>query len=140
MLSTLALPGCSAGPPVPVTPPQGHPSAGCARLHAALPDELADAGRRPTTPRSRRTAAWGDPPAVLRCGVARPAALRRTSQLIEVNGVDWLFVERPSAYVFTTAGRRSYVELRVPKAVPRAAATGPLAEIAQAMRTSVPPG
>ena len=33
-------------------------------------------------------AAWGDPAVVLRCGVPKPDALKRTSACFEVDGVD----------------------------------------------------
>ena len=121
-----------------VPPPEGRSAAGCHRLAAALPDEVGGGERRDTAPESRRTAAWGDPAVVLRCGVSRPAALVPTAQLLEVNGVDWVLAERPSHYVFTTAGRRAYVEVRVPAAIPREAATGPLVDVAAAVRSTVP--
>jgi len=132
-----ALAGCAGAPPVPVSPPTG-PARDCARLRAALPETVADGEQRATTPASRRTAAWGDPPVVLRCGVPRPAGLTPTAQLIEVNGVDWVLAERARWFVFTTAGRRTYVELRVPASTPRSAATAPLVDVAAAVRRAVP--
>jgi hypothetical protein len=51
----------------------------CAALIASLPDEL-DTGvrRRPVTGDDTRTAAWGDPPITLRCGV--PLLTRSSSR------------------------------------------------------------
>ena len=131
------LAACSGPAPVRVTAPDP-PAAGCGRLHAELPEGLDDRDRRDTTPASRRTAAWGDPPVTLRCGVPRPAGLTATSEVIEVNAVEWFLAESPRAYVFTTVGRRTYVELRVPASTPREQATNPLVDLAAAVRTAVP--
>jgi hypothetical protein len=90
------------------------PPSPCARLIAALPDSLDGHERRETRPRPDATAAWGDPPIVLRCGVGVPAAYRPTSQLFTVNGVDWFSEELSAGYLFTTIGRRPGVELSVP--------------------------
>lgn len=132
-----ALAGCAAAPPVRVSPPTG-PARDCARLQAELPETVADGERREIAPATRRVAAWGDPPVVLRCGVPRPAVLTPLAQLIEVNGVDWVLAERARWFVFTTAGRRTYVELRVPASTRRAAATAPLVDVAAAVRRAVP--
>ncbi len=92
------------------------------------------------TPASVRTAAWGSPAVVLRCGVWEPAGLGDTSQLIEVDGVDWFLVERPATYVFTTVGRRPFVQVRVPSSVDRSSATGPLVDLAKAVKAALPVG
>ena len=113
-------------------------AAGCARLHAALPSSVEGRGARSTAPASARTAAWGSPAVVLRCGVGRPRGLRPTSEVIEVNDVEWYLTEPTPPYVFTTVGRGTYVELRVPASVPRADATGPLADLATAITRSLP--
>jgi hypothetical protein len=131
------LAGCSGGPAVHVAVPRG-PGAGCARLHDALPSSLDGRSARDTTPASVRTAAWGAPAVVLRCGVGRPAGLAPTSQLVEVNGVDWFLGEPSPPYVFTAVGRGTFVQLRVPRSVPRTEATAPLAELAAAVKRSLP--
>jgi hypothetical protein len=105
----------------------------CERLVAALPDHLDDAQRRPATPQSPLTAAWGDPALVLRCGVPRPARLGPTSDVLEVEDVDWFLVESAAGYTFTTAGRAAYVELTVPAEVDRSEATAPLVDLAPAI-------
>jgi hypothetical protein len=74
----------------------------------------------------------------LRCGVVRPAGLRQTSELVEVNGVAWFLDERPSAYVFTATGRTAYMQVRVPASVDRAAATAPLVDLAGAVKRGLP--
>ena len=129
--------GCSGQPTLTVAPPRGGDEQ-CARLHSRLPDDLDGRDRRDTSPVSKRTAAWGQPPVVLRCGVGRPAGLTATSQVLEVQDVEWFLTERPRAYVFTTVGRRTYVELRVPRATPRTEATAPLVDLAPAITATLP--
>lgn len=80
-------------------PPQAPPA--CAELVAALPDTVDGAGTRPTSPQSAATAAWGEPPIVLRCGVARPAAVTPTSVLLEVDGIGWFPEPLEAGTVFT---------------------------------------
>jgi hypothetical protein len=127
---------CSGPPPVAVPEPDGR-AAGCARLHRELPGELAGRDRRDTTPASDRTAAWGEPAVVLRCGVARPAGLTPTAEVVEVDGVAWFLAEPARAYVFTTAGRRTHVQLRVPRSTPRDQATAPLVGLSPAIRAAL---
>ena len=127
------LAGCTGSPAVPVTVPDGH-GAGCGRLHHELPDSLDGRDRRDTEPASARTAAWGTPPVVLRCGVPRPEGLAADSELIEVEGVSWYLDEQFPPYVFTVVDRGTYVQVRVPRSVPRAQATAPLVDLAEAVR------
>ena len=114
------------------------PAAGCGRLHDALPESLDGWDRDGTRPSSTRTAAWGDPPVVLRCGVGRPEGLTATSQVVEVNGVEWFLTEPAPPYVFTTVGRGTYLQVRVPRSVPQSDATAPLVDLAAAVRTALP--
>ena len=114
------------------------PAAGCRRLHDALPGSLNGRDRASTRPSSTRTAAWGDPPVVLRCGVGRPAGLIATSQVVEVDGVEWFLTEPAPPYVFTTVGRGTYLQVRVPSSVPRSEATAALVDLADAVRTALP--
>jgi hypothetical protein len=130
------LAGCSE-PALHVAPPDG-PGRGCTALHHALPSEVDGRHARDVTPSSTRTAAWGSPALVLRCGVRRPAGLTPTSEVVEVNGVAWFLDERPSAYVFTTTGRSAYLQLRVPSSVDRTAATAPLVDLAAAVKRALP--
>jgi hypothetical protein len=111
----------------------------CQDLHQALPDVLDDREARPTRPSSPGTAAWGDPPVRLRCGVPRPQGLLPTSEVIVVEGVDW-FRTPGAEYVFTTSGRRVQVEVRVPRSVPGEQATAPLVDLAGAVSSTVPHG
>jgi hypothetical protein len=123
---------------VPVTVPDG-PAVGCARLHAGLPSSLAGRDARDVTPASRRTAAWGSPAITLRCGVPRPPGLVQKSQLVVVDGVGWYLRSDDAPYVFTAVDRITYVEVRVPRAVPRSEATAPLAELATVLKRALPP-
>ncbi|HEX6935629.1 MAG TPA: DUF3515 domain-containing protein [Actinomycetes bacterium] len=139
-LLLLALAVRCGGPgTVAVRPPDAPGvTATCRTLHAVLPDQVNAGDRRRTTPESARTAAWGQPAVVLRCGVPRPAGLTATSEVVEVDGVGWFLTERPRAYVFTTVGRTAYVEVRVPASIPREQATAPLVDVATALERSVP--
>jgi hypothetical protein len=110
----------------------------CATLHDALPERLDGRVVMLVSPVSTLTAAWGDPPVVLRCGVAKPRTLRPSSELIEINGVRWFLQETKGAYVFTTYGRVAFVEVSVPKSVPREQATAPLVDLAHPVSDSVP--
>lgn len=114
------------------------PGAGCDRLHEELPSSVAGRGSRTTAPSSDRTAAWGSPALVLRCGVDRPRGLRPTSELIEVNGVDWFLAAPAPPYVFTAVGRGTFVEVRVPRSVPRSDATAPLVDLARPVQRALP--
>ncbi len=99
----------------------------CARVAAALPGTLAGAERRTVTPAAPTTAAWGDPPIVLRCGVPRPAALQPTSVLADVDGVSWFPEQLTAGSLFTTYGRQAYVEVAIPQDYQPATVLGELA-------------
>ena len=118
--------------------PSGQATVACAHLHAALPSRVDGRPTSAVTPRSTLTAAWGDPAVVLRCGVGKPRELRLTSELIEINNVRWFLHETHDSFVFTTYGRVAFVEVRVPKSVPREQATAPLVDLARPVSTSVP--
>lgn len=134
------LGGCSDGGAavavdVPVS--SGDIGALCDRMEQALPSKVDDAERRDTTPETARTAAWGDPPVVLRCGVGRPEGLTITAQLNTVNGIDWLVEPTPGGgHVFTSVGRAAYVEIVVP--AEHDPQVGPLVDLAAAMQF-IPP-
>lgn len=68
-------------------------------------------------PKSDLTAAWGDPPITMRCGVPRPRAYTPTAQLFQVDAVAWLPVPQDAANptTFYAVERRAYVEVVVPK-------------------------
>jgi len=133
-MAALLLAGCSRG--LSVEPPavSGVAAYTCAALHGALPDEVLGKTVTATNPRSPYTAAWGDPSIVLRCGVPTPAALTPTSQLITVDGVDWLPEQLTGGYLFTTVGRELNVEVSVPSAYsPEADALADLSSVVAKM-------
>lgn len=87
----------------------------CTALMADLPDVVRDEERRDVEP-GVLTAAWGDPPITLRCGVSQPPGLTRSSECWEVNGVGWFAEEAEGGTLFTTIGRDVFVEVGVPSA------------------------
>jgi hypothetical protein len=69
--------------------------------------------------------------------VPEPAALTPTSQLLTVDGVDWLPEPLSSGILFTSVGRTVNVEVAVPAAyAPEASA---LPEISPAVAEVIPP-
>jgi uncharacterized protein DUF3515 len=90
----------------------------CAKVISALPLVVAGADLRRTVsdPASPSIVAWGDPPVVLRCGVARPAALKADSGdfLVDVSGVVFLPDKQSDGTVFTVVDRAVYLDVSVP--------------------------
>lgn len=109
----------------------------CGSFSTVLPRTVEGQGRRAARPRSPLTAAWGDPAIVLRCGVAQPARLELTSELIEVDGVEWFAEQSAEGYVFTTVRRAANVEVRVPRAY--APEVNPLTDFAGAVQARLAP-
>ena len=72
--------------------------------------------RRDVDPDSSLTAAYGDPPVAVRCGVPEPGALVATSELVTVDGIDWFPEELTAGWLMTTVGRAANVEITVPDA------------------------
>ena len=135
---TVLLVGCSSALPVPPPdpPPTGVAAYTCAAMRGRLPDEVDGATVSAVKPQSPFTGAWGSPAIVLRCGVATPAALTPTSQLLVVDGVSWLPEQLTQGYLFTTVGRSVNVEVSVPDHYsPEADA---LADISPAVAATVP--
>ena len=112
MLLATLLAGCgkvAVSDPVPVGPAV----AVCDAVMADLPEQVLDQGRRTVEP-GRYSAAWGQPTIVLRCGDGAPPGLGRASECLEVNGIGWFAEEASGGMIFTTIGRRAYVEVAVP--------------------------
>ena len=114
-----------------MAPPES-PAPACSSI--SYPETVAGAGRRPTT--QEGTAAWGEPPITLRCGVPRPSALVPTSPLIDVDGIGWLPIEGQGGSAFVAVDWPSeqapvYVEVIVPAAY--AAPADVLADISPAL-------
>jgi len=111
----LATAGCQSRVPLAAPTPAPAVIDACEKLVADLPGKVLGEGRRKTVPTSLLTAAWGDPPIELVCGVAPPAGLANAqSQCFEVNGVGWFAEPAENGVVFTTIGRKLYVEVAVP--------------------------
>jgi hypothetical protein len=112
------LPACTSGAdrgPVEVLEPPvrgDDVEAVCAALLEALPAEV-DPGveRREVTPQTGRTAAWGDPPVVLECGVAAP---ERAEPPQFVNRVGWTIRDVGPGFRWTTSDRTVRIAVTVP--------------------------
>jgi hypothetical protein len=91
-----------------------------------------DLARREVQPSSTTTAAWGDPPITLTCGVPRPPQLRADTTLLSVDGVDWFAQPLTRGTRFTSTGRVAYVRVDVPEDYTNA--TDALTDLADAVR------
>ncbi|WP_433477856.1 DUF3515 domain-containing protein [Spirillospora sp. CA-142024] len=111
--AALLAAGCGDGAvQVPVPSPDAATQRLCQGLR--LPEKVHGKERRDTDPSSPLTAAWGSPAIALRCGVPRPPALRPTSELVTINGIDWFGQPTGRPVTFTAVGRQAYVEVTVP--------------------------
>lgn len=115
LLACFLLVGCSRAVRVADPSPGPIGVSVCGSVMAALPAQVLDQDRRTVEP-GLLTAAWGKPVITLRCGVGKPAGLNDASQCFEVNGVGWFAEPAERGTVFTTIGRRTYVEVGVPTA------------------------
>ena len=122
LLPLVLLAGCTTSAPEatgPVDVPgaafsDARVQAACAALIEALPDEV-DPGvtRRPVSGDARSTAAWGDPPVTLECGVPEPD---RPEEPIFVNGVQWSVRDIGAGFRWTTRDRAPAVAVDIPSA------------------------
>lgn len=141
-----AAPSVETGP-LALVPVDAPDAAGpeCAALLAALPAALpADDGPLPArpiadpAPAGARAWAAAPRPAVLRCGLTRPAELSPTSALLEVNGVQWLQLDdglpAPDVTTWVAVDRPIYVVFTAPATV----GSGPLQTVADAIRQTLP--
>ena len=137
-----AATGCGAGAGgadavgVAAPRPRGAALVACRALVETLPELVAGQRGRAVEPASALAGAWGDPPIVLRCGVAKPTWLGPSSRCDVVNAVGWFSRATSDGYVFTTIGRSAYVEVVVPDVYEPAA--NALVDLASAVKTSVP--
>ncbi len=115
ILATL-LAGCGK---VAVVDPTPDPAAAavCTDVLADLPKTVLDQDRRTVEP-GRYSAAWGKPAIVLRCGVTAPPTLTSESECLEINGVGWFGEDATGGMIFTTIGRKTFVEVSVPTQYP----------------------
>jgi hypothetical protein len=117
----------------------------CTALLAALPAALpSDGGPLPPRPLAdpapAGARAWtaAPQPAVLRCGLTRPAELAPDSTLLDVNGVQWLrlddAVPNPEIVSYVAVDRPVYVVLTTPTSM----GSGPLQAVADTVRATLP--
>lgn len=131
----LLLTGCSGAVALPDPTPDDATRAVCASLLGDLPATVLNGTRRPTKP-GGLTAAWGDPPITLRCGVPAPPSLTASSECTEVQGVGWFAEDAEGGTLYTTIGRRAFVELGVPSEYTSAA--GALVDVAEVVTAHDP--
>ncbi|CAN5875337.1 hypothetical protein BH20ACT6_BH20ACT6_24750 [soil metagenome] len=127
--------GCAASVPVDSPVLDGERSRQCAALAERAPDSVAGAERREVET-TGVALAWGDPPIVLRCGVPVPAALKPGARCDTIDDVDWFTRGTADGFVFTTIGRATTVEVRVPDDYEPAGDA--LIDVGGAVRASVP--
>jgi hypothetical protein len=133
LLTTAA--GCT-GPVAVVEPsPDAADRGVCAALIPGLPNEVEGQRRREVQP-GVLTAAWGDPPITLRCGVPAPPGLTSSSECLEVDEVGWFNEDVPGGVLFTTIGRATFVEVAVPSAY--TPPVNPLVDLAAAVTAHDP--
>ncbi len=131
----LVLGGCAGTLSVDSPSLDGPAARQCAELGGAAPSSVSGAEGVEVDTRGVALA-WGDPPVVLRCGVAVPDALRPTSRCERVDGVDWFAQPAEDGYRFSTVGRPTTVELFVPYEYEPAGDA--LVDLAGAVRSTVP--
>ncbi len=86
----------------------------CRALKNGLPEQVASGtARREANPVSDTTAAWGDPPITLRCGVAEGSA---RDQPFTINEVRWAMHDTGASRTWTTVGRKVNVAVEIPDA------------------------
>ncbi len=137
-MAAASLAGCSPGP-VKIAPPAAEPAGSqlCAALHDRLPKRVGDLERRRTEPSSNRTAAWGEPAVVLRCGVGPPEGFRpEVASVVEVNGVSWYQHIAGATIEWVVVDRPVHVELAVPRTYDGQGAI--LADLTVAITTTLP--
>jgi hypothetical protein len=110
----------------------------CALVLEQLPVQLD--GMAPRRLNEVQEVAWGDPAVVLRCGVARPAALvaNSTAQIPLIDGLSWLIDDGTKAIVYTLVDRSVYVDVTLPAGADPTAVMPVLSDaIAKALPTPV---
>ncbi|MEV2216545.1 DUF3515 domain-containing protein [Streptomyces sp. NPDC050997] len=119
----------------------------CRDLDKVLPSTVDGESRHDPDPASALTAGWGGPAIILRCGVLQPPKMidPKVAEGSDpdavaggVDGVDWLMEKRDGGgNRFTTANRRVYVEVTVPKGPD---SSGVLIDLASAVKKAIPEG
>lgn len=152
LLITVA--GCSSADdttPVAVPSPDAKTAGLCRNLHKVLPRKVDGHSRNDPEPRSAYTAGWGSPAIILRCGIVRPPKMIDPKVATGddpdaigggVNGVDWLMEkESDGTYRFTTANRKAYVQVILPKQFAgQDDSAGVLTDLASSVKKAIPTG
>jgi hypothetical protein len=110
----------------------------CAQVVSQLPVQLD--GMPPRQVHALQSVAWGNPPVILQCGVARPAELvaNSTAQTGGINGLFFLIDDGKKSVVYTLIDRSVYVEVTLPPSADPNAVMPVLADaIAKALPTPV---
>ncbi|AKN70021.1 lipoprotein [Streptomyces sp. PBH53] len=150
----LAVAGCSSADDsdtVAVPTPDAKTAPLCRDLDKVLPRKVDGQTRADPEPRSAYTAGWGSPAIILRCGIVRPpemidpdVAQGKDPDTIGggVNGVEWLMEKRDDGtWRFTTANRRAYVQVTLPKKLSGADDSAQvLMDLAPAVKKAIPKG
>jgi hypothetical protein len=116
----LLLAGCGKEPvSIPTQRLTATDHARCQRLTDALPDSVADQGRRRTQPAEALGGAWGDPAIVAQCGTRVPPGFSRSAACQEADGVGWFIPDsqvndQSADVVMSTAGYRPVLQVSVP--------------------------
>jgi hypothetical protein len=130
--------GCDSGA-VDVDPPtpNGAVRETCARLVNYQPPKLDGKDSRVTDPRTPLVHVWGDPPIVMRCGVATPPGYDPSSALTAtVNGVRWFQHNNGDVVTWTAVRSSANIELNVPKTYEGQG--GFLVELAESIKKTIP--
>jgi hypothetical protein len=104
---------------IPTVPMSAVDQARCQRVVNALPDKVADQGRRKTQPAEALAGAWGDPAIVAQCGVAVPSDFTSGAACQEADGVGWFIPDdqvndQSTDVTMTSSGYRPVVQVTVP--------------------------
>lgn len=110
VIALLLLAGCSREVDVDDAKPVGTAVSACRALVDGLPDKIGGIERRKDN--GDFGAAYGDPPIVLRCGVADPDL---ATDCLDVGGVQWSPEDATGGVILHTIGRSPAVELLVPE-------------------------
>jgi hypothetical protein len=132
-LAAVLLAGCSSDVAVQAPAVTGAAEQACSTLVEQAPDSVAGVDQREVTTEGSALA-WGDPPIVLRCGVAATPTTDVAIRCDTVNGVDWFTEEADIGYRFTSIGRTPVVRLDVPYSYEPAGDA--LVDVATAVRRS----
>ncbi|MCU1675575.1 MAG: putative lipoprotein [Frankiales bacterium] len=116
------------------TPPAAAADA-CSALLTHLEHGVAGRSRRPVQPVSPYTAAWGDPPVTLRCGVPTKAPDASATEA-DIGGVTWRVRRAGDVVQWDAEGRAVGVEVRIP--VADNAQENVIADIGVAITATVP--